>query len=43
MVSVNKARKLLGTKYEGLDEDTIYNLIGLMLMFAKIDYQNNTK
>jgi hypothetical protein len=43
MVTVIKAKKILGSKYSELSEETIYDLLGFMIMLAKIDYINNTK
>ena len=43
MVTIKQARKLLGSEYGSLSEETIYDLIGVMLIFAKIDYCLNNK
>ncbi len=43
MITVVRARKILGSKYSELSEETIYDLLGFMRMLAKIDYINNTK
>jgi hypothetical protein len=43
MITVTRVRKVLGSKYNGLSEETIYDLLGFMIMMAKIDYLNNTK
>jgi hypothetical protein len=43
MITVAKARKILGSKYSDLSDETIYDIIGFMIMMAKIEYTNNTK
>jgi hypothetical protein len=43
MINIAKARKILGSKYQHLEEETIYDLLGFMIMLAKIDYINNQK
>jgi hypothetical protein len=43
MITVTRARKILGSKYSELSEETVYDLLGFMIMLAKIDYLNNTK
>jgi hypothetical protein len=43
MITVTRARNILGSKYNELSEETIYDLLGFMIMLAKIDYLNNQK
>ncbi len=43
MVTVTKARKILGSKHKELSDEMIYDLLGFMIMLAKIDYAINTK
>ncbi len=42
-MTVAKARKILGSKYNELTDETIYDLLGFMVMLAKIEFENNTK
>ena len=43
MMTVKKARKILGSRYEGLTEETLFDILGFMKMLATIDYAINTK
>lgn len=43
MMTVKKARKILGSRYEGLTEETLFDILGFMKMLATIDYKINTK
>lgn len=43
MVNKENARKILGKKYKDLTNDRLEEIIGFLIMLAKIDYAINTK
>ena len=43
MINITKARKIMGTKCSDLSEDTVFDILGFMIMLAKIEYIIHTK
>lgn len=42
MITVKKVREILGSKYDGLSDETVYDILGFMKMLATINYKINT-